>query len=76
MKRVRPLLLLLLLASCRSAPQGFEEALLLTLPEDSNVLVPVAFSQDGRRAAYAARRPQGDDLVSCLAKDSPNGRVC
>ena len=41
-----------------------------------SLLVPVAFSLDGRRAAYAARRPQGDDVVSCLPKDSPVGRVC
>ena len=74
--RFRAFVLLLLLSSCRSAPEGFEEALLLTLPEDSNVLVPVAFSQDGRRAAYAARQPQGDDIVSCLSRDSHNGRVC
>lgn len=74
--RLRGPALLLLIASCGTAPRGFRESLLLTLPEDANVLVPVAFSRDGRRAAYAARQPQGDDVVSCLPKESPNGRVC
>lgn len=75
---LRALLLVLLAAGCGPSRQEapFEEALLAVLPEDANVLVPVAFSRDGHRAAYVARQAAGDDVVSCLEKGSPVGRVC
>ncbi len=57
----------LLLAGCvplspRNAPAS-EDRLIDTITEGVNVNVPVAFSRDGRRAAYAARTPDGDYAV-------------
>jgi hypothetical protein len=49
---------LLALAGCAAA--DFEERPLATLPEVANVVVPVAFSRDGRHAAYVLRSPDGD----------------
>jgi hypothetical protein len=53
MTRTRPLLLLLALSGC-GAPE-FRERLLAVLPEDVRVTVPVAFTTDGRQAAWVER---------------------
>jgi hypothetical protein len=51
------LLLLLALAGCGPTPRGseFRDRLLAVIPEQSRVTVPVAFSRDGRHAAYVER---------------------
>lgn len=56
--------LLAFAAACRSpSPPGagpaFEERLLATIPEDVEVFVPIAFSRDGRVAAYVAQSSDG-----------------
>jgi len=52
------------LAACQSpSPRvlrgAFEERLLATIPEGVEVFVPIAFSRDGRVAAYVAGTPEG-----------------
>ncbi|HEY3226148.1 MAG TPA: hypothetical protein VGK61_04010 [Planctomycetota bacterium] len=52
------------LAACRSpspaeAGPAFEERLLATIPEGVEVFVPIAFSRDGRQAAYVAQTSGG-----------------
>ncbi len=54
-------ILSLALAGCVAAPAArqdpdFRERLLATIPEGVRVDVPIAFSRDGRHAAYVARR--------------------
>lgn len=46
-----------------SGPRAFESRLLAVIPEDLNVIVPPAFSRDGRLAAYAARGGGVDRVV-------------
>jgi len=63
-----PSLFLLAHAACSALPGDrggayFEDRLLDTIPEGVNINVPVAYSRDGRRAAYAARTPEGDYAV-------------
>lgn len=60
------LLILLAAAGCVARPAGtpeFEERLLITLIDHANVLVPVAFSRDGRHAAVVLRTPEGDRAI-------------
>jgi hypothetical protein len=53
---------LLAIVGCVSAPVT-EERLLDMIPAGVNVIVPVAYSRDGRRAAYVARTQEGDRVV-------------
>ena len=58
--------LLLLVAACAPLPVDGNLAgahLLDTIPPGVNVVVPVAYSRDGQRAAYVARTPDGDYAV-------------
>ena len=60
-------LALLLVAACASLPVdgnlAREARLLDTIPPGVNVVVPVAYSRDGHRAAYVGRTPDGDYAV-------------
>lgn len=62
------ILLLGLLAACRSspppeAPGHFQERLLAVIPGGADVRVPPAFSPDGRAVAYVAQTPDGSWAV-------------
>ncbi len=53
-------ILLLALGACASPPTQrcntvVEERLLATIPDEVNVILPVVYSRDGQRAAFAAR---------------------
>lgn len=58
----------LALAGCAvgPAPAEFRERLLAVIPEGVTVSVPIAFSPDGTRAAYVARR--GDEHRAVLGE--------
>jgi hypothetical protein len=66
---------ILLLAGC-AAPSEFRDRLLATLPEDVRVDVPVAFSLDGRRAAYVERASGVSRVVHDGRKERPFEIVC
>jgi hypothetical protein len=63
MRRILPTLLSFVAACQSPSPPGtgpaFDEQLLATIPEGVEVLVPIAFSRDGRQAAYVAQTPGG-----------------
>jgi|SoiMethySBSTD1v2_1073268.scaffolds.fasta_scaffold615379_1 hypothetical protein len=65
--RPSPLVLPSLLLGCSPLPtdgdHGFTTRLLDTIPADTNVVVPPAYSRDGLRVAYVARKPEGDFAV-------------
>jgi hypothetical protein len=72
--------LVVLLAGCVAGPAdgdpAFQERLLATIPEDVRVVVPVAFSVDGRNAAWV-KRPGETSLAVCGAwKSKPYGALC
>lgn len=64
----------LLLTGCASG--AFRDRLLATLPEDVRVDVPVAFSQDGRRAAYVERASGFSRVVHDGSKARPFDLIC
>jgi hypothetical protein len=75
MPRILPLVLLLL-AGCAAADAPFEERKLATIAGDARVLVPVTFSQDGRRAAYVEQRADACRMVTGDHVGKPYGLLC
>ncbi len=61
-------ILSLALAGCLSGP-AFRERLLATIPE--GVVVPIAFSRDGRHAAWVERAGEGFRAVRGEWKGKP-----
>ncbi len=55
---------------------AFQERLLATIPEDARVVVPVAFSRDGRNAAWVMRQGEMSRAVCGAWKGEPYGVVC
>jgi hypothetical protein len=77
----RPLLILIsILTGCVAGPAAgdpaFQEHLLATIPEDTRVIVPVAFSRDGRNAAWVNRPGDMSCAVRGEWKSKPYGVVC
>ena len=54
----------------------FKDRLLATLPEDARVIVPVAFSADGRRAAYVEQRDGSCRVVCGPHQGKAFGALC
>jgi len=57
-------LLPLVLAACQGPPihtsnDRFHDRLIATIPDGADVEVPIAFSRDGRHAAFVARTADG-----------------
>jgi hypothetical protein len=58
------LLFVAALSACRPpSPTGgippFQERILASIPEGAELVPPIAFSQDGREAAYIVKSPEG-----------------
>jgi len=71
MARTRALWIVpLALAGCLSRP-AFRERLLATIPEGVDVVVPIAFSRDGRQVAWVERSPEGCRAVRGEWKGKP-----
>jgi hypothetical protein len=64
------------LSGCVAGPSPFHERLLATMPEDSRTVVPVAFSPDGRSAAWVEHGNEGCRAVCGEWKGKPYGLVC
>lgn len=68
------------LSGCADGPAGgdpaFRERLLATIPEDARVVVPVAFSADGRNAAWVEQRDDASRAVCGGWKGRPFSVVC
>jgi len=64
------------LSGCVSGPAAFSERLLATMPEDSRTVVPVAFSPDGRSAAWVEHGKEGCRAVCGEWKGKPYDLVC
>ncbi len=62
-----------LLALCGCTADG---RLLGTISGDARVLVPVAFSQDGRRAAWVERVDGGSRVVHGATRGKLYGSLC
>ena len=74
-------ILSLLLGGCILGPASaenaeFRERLLATLPDDVRVIVPVAFSEDGRHAAYVERRGDVSRVVRGNWEGKPFQVLC
>ena len=74
MTRPRPILLMLALAGC-STPE-FRERLLAVIPEEIRVTVPVAYSADGRHAAFVERTDGASRAVRGAWKSNAFPVVC
>ena len=59
-----------------AASEPFQERLLATLADDVRVNVPVAFSADGRRAAWVERRGDSCRAVRGDRAGKPYGSLC
>jgi len=61
----RLILILTLLSACRSSPSPapFKERVLGRVPEGFELVPPVAFSRDGREAAFIIKSPEGCRVV-------------
>lgn len=74
------LILVPVLCGCVAGPAdgdlAFRERLLATIPEDARIVVPVAFSVDGRSAAWVDRRDGTSRAVCGAWKGRPYGVVC
>lgn len=70
----------LVLGGCLALPTdgdpAFRERLLATIPEDARVVVPVAFSVDGRKAAWVQQRGGTSRAVCGEWQGKPYGVVC
>lgn len=70
----------LVLAGCVAGRAGedpaFRERLLATVAEDAGVVVPAAFSADGRKAAWVMRRDGMSRAVCGAWMGNPFGVVC
>jgi hypothetical protein len=71
----RALPFVLLLWGC-AGQDAFQERVLGTLPEDTRVIVPVAFSSDGKTAAWVEQRGNQCRAVCGDRKQQPYGVVC
>lgn len=69
-------MLAIFLSGCAAAPAPFEAHRLATIADGSRVVVPVSFSQDGRRAAYVEQRGDGCRIVCGSHTGMPYGILC